>query len=547
MKLVKTIFILGLVAPVHILAQNATPTVGVSVIGGVSGGQTGFLSAGDYNIKKVEQDTTSLMNAAISQLKRVQEIDREYLLETNRRLLEGVNKIVNLSAEFRTLSTNSQYGQVNLMDYIQKVNQIQNASNALDLEIQGLTLITAETLPSASEVQIGDVKASIPVSGNLNLKPLSEKYAKMKADLMSQMDSMQFPNLIHQKTQQPWSVISQALTPNLVGLQILSSKEIDEKTKLMNDNLAISSVSRKAQERLVERLRIDIRKLVENFGNEESFRFRDENDKKAKLTAWENIHDAFLRRSYLRKKYNIPMGALRAEKYDKTVFNFEKITTAFKPLKNYLLQIQQQPAMTREEVMESFENARNFVQLYDERLTPVFKGRDKIMVNQDKKLEFSSEETGLLVRAASAVNFLTGRNPTTEIMLAVMRMVVADTKEEMMLLQNDQVAFNAYYNQRYLATADLKKQTNTKICQIDFTLSKQTHDKICVVLGVKQKANIPMGHSGNDTSGIFVALLNQYQNVELSKRQEVENLRMQIELARKTMSEASQSVEEDLF
>lgn len=569
-------------------AQN-TPPVGVSVVGGVGGGTTGFLSAGKYDINNIQQDNSKVFTEAISHLSNMQKLDRDYLNEINARLLNGTKGLIDLARKFTEMSQNSLTGRVALEDYLKLINQIRQAEQNFSAELDALTLVTRETLPSQTEVSVGGVTTNIGSAGNINMAPVAQRFGKIRDDLMTDMSNLKF-GFVVTKLDQQVRITGNALSPNLQGLQIMTADEIRQKTEEMNTLLSLEGSTQRLQKWYVERLRTEIRTFVGNYGTEEAFRFRNENDKKAKLEAFQSLQDAFYRRSYLRRKYGIPMGALRTAKYNKQFANTEKFTESFRSLNEYLTMIEPQAAINRDEVIQAFENARNFVELYDEKVTPIFsknaeakrasqaqaelnenasyfdklvrKGKDaadwvssqfadreEIMSDADKKLEYSSSDTGFLVRANSALTFLTGRQPTAEVMLAVMRMALADAREEMMLLQNDRAALQAYHNQRYNATAELKLEYNRRICQMDFTLSEAAHKANCEPIGVKYKAKAPQGQPGSDVSGLFLGLLNQYNMVEAAKAQQAENIRQLVAAARAagTNQQEQESQENDLF
>lgn len=527
-------------------AQAPSATVGVSLVGVSGSGGTGFLSAGNYNINQVTQDTTKLMTDAMAHLANVQKIDRDYLLEINTRLLTATKNLIQLGQNFKVLGQQSALSLVKIEDYLKVLNDIRLAEQNFTAELNALTMVTRETLPSVTETSVGGVTATMAATGNLNMEPLVKKYSDMRAALLTELNQVKFQNLITARNQQR-SILENALSPDLSGFQILSPEEVQAKTEQMNDLLALNGQTSRLQRQFIERLRNDVRGFVQNYGTDEAFRFRDENDKEAKTIAFSAIQDSFFRRSYLRKKYGIPMGALRTVEYKKSIANLEKFTESFRSLNEYLLMIEPQAAVGREEVLKAFENARNFVQMYDEKVTPVFARSTEIMSHGDKKLEFSSKDTGFLVRANSAITFMTGRQPTAEVLLAVMRMVLADAREEMMLLQNDQAAMNSYHNQRFNSTAETKEAALVKICQIDFSLSNETHAKNCVSRGVKNKPQAPRGLPGNDISGLFQGILNQLELVEKKKALDAENIRQLLIAANAAGNTQSQSQEDDLF
>lgn len=538
------------VSSVTTYAEQPQP-IGVSVVGGTGRGNTGFLSAGNYDIKQTQQDTTQLLSQAMNHLSKMQEIDRDYLLEVNNRLLANFQKMLKLGQDFNELGQKSAQGPITLKEYLDKINQIKIADQMLTSEIQALTLITRETLPAQTAVSVGGVSAEMGSTGNLNLKPIAEKYTGLKNDLLAEMNAVKFPHVMHNNQHREF--LANALKPDLSGLQVMTPAEVAKKTEEMNTLLALEGSTLQMQTDYVSRLRTLLRTFTKGYGTDESYRFRNENDKTAKIEAWKNLQDAFFRRSYLRRKYGIPMGALRTVDYKKRIANIENFTSSFTSVNEYLMMIEEQPAISRDEVMTAFENARNFVEQFDLRLTPVFKSSEEIIAQKEKEkektmVEYSSKDTGLLVRAASAVNFLTGSGSTAEVMLVVMRMVVADAREEMMVLQNNQPELVSYYNQRYQATAETKIATLKRTCELDFTLSEAAHKANCVPLKVERKATAPRGNPGNDISGLFIGILNQFDGVEKKKAIEADNIRQLIALANAAgNTKESEEQDNDLF
>lgn len=575
-------FIVGMTTALNAISQTApSQQVGVSVVAGVGGGTTSMLSAGKY--EQITQDNTKIFGESMAHLRNMQQIDLDYLKEINTRLLGGIQGMIVVGQEFRELSQKSFTGMVPIEDYLKLINRIRQAEMAFTAELESLTLVSRDTLPSATNLEVGDVKVTSASAGNIDMSKVVETFSSLRNKLMTEMSQMRFGYIVTKLNDRLEIKEGQdALLPDLQGLKVLSHQEIQANVDKIAELTALNGSTLRLQRQYVERLRIDVRTFVQKYGTEEAFRFRNDNDKDAKLVGFSSLQDAFYRRSYLRKKFGIPMGALRTVEFEKKTFNFETITESFRGLNEYLLMIQDQPAMSREEVVTAFENARNFVEMYDNKLTPIlskdaaakraankrpeldanasffekfgrstlnakdwvtsqFADREEIMSAEDKKLEYSSNDTGFLSRANSAITFLTGRQPTAEVLLAVMRMVLADAREEMMLLQNDRAELRAYHNARYHATAESTKAWARKICQMDFSLSAKEHQNNCVKVDIKFKATMPAGQPGNDISGLFMSILNQYSLVESAKAQEAESLRQLTVAARAAGNEAEDS------
>lgn len=546
--------------PMQVFAQ--TP-IGVSVVAGAGGGTTSHLTPGTYN--QIQQDTTALLSQALDHLKGVQQQDMEYVKAITDRLLSNFKKLQELGNKLTAMSRDSHLRLVPIEEYVTVINQIRAAEQEFNAELQSLTLIDRQTLPSQTFVALGDTKLEAGAAGNINMEPVAGRFSGLRDSLMAELNGLKFPN-IQTKNLDPFSVSENALNPNLAGISILSPEEVEQMMGEVPKLLSLGKQAAESKNYYLQVLRSSIRTFVQSYGNDESFRFRDDNDKKAKLEAFANLQDAFMRRSYLRMKYGITLGVLRTTEYKKSFANIENFTTAFKPLNEYLTMIEDQPALLDTEVVQAFENARNFVQQFDERLTPIFsekaaekraeakaarqatsdgsalseiKGtlasgidlitsqfatKKEILANTDKQLEYSSADTGFLVRANSAITFLTGAQPTTEVMLAVMRLILADAREEMMLLRGEQAELKTYHNLRYRSTAESKKERDRKICQIDFTLSEEFHKNNCVSLGIANKSRMATGLQAKSIQAQFQNMLQAMSTVEATKRKKADNM-----------------------
>jgi hypothetical protein len=184
-------------------------------------------------------------------------------------------------------------------------------------------------------------------------------------------------------------------------------------------------------------------------------------------------------------------------------------------------------ADTQPDVAQAYENVRNWVELYDKKLTPVFVTKEDILKSPEKALEYASRNTGILVRANSAITTITGQKAAAEALLMIMRLILADTTEELMLYSNNDAALDNYHNGRYRVTEEMKKSYNQSVCNTDPYLADVVVKQICA----GRKAKLPQLTNGKSFPEIFNSMLFQLETVEKSRRQEAEFAMQLVEAA----------------
>ncbi|MFN8791443.1 MAG: hypothetical protein ACK5Y2_08320 [Bdellovibrionales bacterium] len=540
-----------LILSAMMIAQSATvygqaPVGSVNpIVGGSSNGPTIIGSqAGDYNINQVTQDNTKVMLAILQRTDKIQDVDRQYLLGIAERMNTKLNELNDLRIKLVTMSRALEMQPLD--KYLQLITEVDQKNQALILDLSTSTVINRESLPSYSPIQVGGTTATVNNYGEIRFDELTKRVDTIRTTLISSMNDLKFLNLVS-PVGQPVQITSNALNPNLQGIRILTRQQIEQYREKIEMSLTLNEDTVLLQQRYVDQVVNLINQFVTNYGTSEWLRFTDDNDAKARRESFERITDAFQRRSFLRKKYGIRMGAIQPKgEYPKRIANFEKF--ALQPLREALGVLNRAAAMNDIELQAAFENTRNFVQMYDEKVTPVLKSRSVILSHDDKKMDFSSSDTGFLVRVNSTVTFLTGQRPTAEILLSIMRLILSDIQEEMMLSMNKVEAMKNYHDAKYRATDALKAANNKRICEIDFTLSANAHQRNCVPLGITRKAAQLVGGSGQGVAETFSALLNIYEYDLKADRQDAENARKILEAALAAGNDqAKEDEENDLF
>lgn len=502
--------------PGSIQAQN------VGTIQPIVGGGKGdtFIGApGDYNMNQITQDNTRVMLEILKQTEKIQEIDRAYLMGVVERLNAHLADLIGYNVKFHELAQKAALEYVDFQEYLTLLNKIRAKNEILETEILTQTLITRETLPSYDPLEFSGVNGRVPNYGNIDMSPVMTKVDAVRAKLIAEMNAVPFYNLVTPVGQRI-TITENALSPDLRGLNILTAQQIQQYEDEIKELITLSRPTYQYQRNYTDRTVTLILNFVKSYGKDEWLRFTNDNDGRARAEAFTQITDAFYRRSYLRKKYGIRMGAIQSRGYPKQIANVETFGFQLQPVKVALESLRREPAENDIEVQNAFEAARNFVELYDAKITPIFASRDDILSNPDKSLEYSSPDTGFLVRANSAITYVTGQRRTAEALLMIMRLILSDIREEMMLLQNDHLAMANYHDAKYRATAEMKVENNIKICTIDWTLPMSTHQSVCEPLGVRRKAQRPTSTTGTSIQEIFSNLLAQYENVERARRQE---------------------------
>lgn len=493
----------------------------------VGGSGNSFIgTSGDYNINQVTQDNTKVMLSILERTNQIQDIDRQYLLSISERMNSKLNEINNLRMKLVKMSRALELQK--LADFISIINDVEEKNQALILDLATSTTITRESLPSFSPVQVGNMSATVNNFGNVDLSKLTKDVDSQRKLMLDNMNNLKIRNLVS-PVGQPVEILQNALNPDLKGIRILTKEQIQDMTLKVQLAMTLDESTVELQQKMVDQTVNLVNSFVNNYGSSEWLRFTDDNDGKARVIAFKQVTDAFMRRSFLRKKYGIRMGAIQSDGYPKQIVNFEQF--ALQPIKLALKSLKREAAVSDTELQAAFESARNFVQLYDEKVTPVLKSKDVIMKNEGKQMEFSSSDTGFIVKANSALTYLTGQRATAEVLLSIMRLVLSDVREEMMLSQNSIEEMKSYHDAKYRSTNELKQDNNKRICEIDFTLSQEVHNRNCKAIGVNTKATQIVGGNGKSMAEIFSTMMNNIEYIEKASRQDAVNAKKILDAA----------------
>ncbi|MCB0384979.1 MAG: hypothetical protein KDD43_06270, partial [Bdellovibrionales bacterium] len=489
-------------------AASGLPVANVTPLAGLGGGGTFVGNAGQYDINAVTQDNSRIAGDLIKQATDIQNIDREYLKSVVDRLNSQLQNLARLQKQFTELSQKSQVqSYIPLEDFLKLVNEINEASQILENDILTLASISRESLPSYNPLEIGNLKVSVSTVGNINFAPLMAKVDAQRVGILTAMNNTQFPNM-QSRLGQAVAVTQSALTPNLSGIRILTEEEMQEKIDLVSLKLTWSKKTKQYANDMASIAVTQILNFIQDYGTGEWLRWRSDNDSTAREAAFGQISQAFFMRSYLRRKYGVRLGAIQTVDYDKKLANLEDLT--YQPMLQALKSLRREVAMTQADVARAFENARNFVELYDKKLTPTFKSGEEILsdpvkfdVNTGKLKEYASQNTGVMVRANALINTITGQDAAAEALLMMMRLILSDAMEEMFLYVNDSAGMANYHTAKYRSTDGLKVAYNDRVCSFDTYLPEVAVKQVCKGKAAKPP-QITNGASGPE---VFFKLL----------------------------------------
>jgi hypothetical protein len=524
-------------------AQNTNAAPAIPVVGNSAGGTVIFGPNGNQRLDQTIQDNGKALEKVLEQMVKVQEIDRDYVKSVVERLNNHLLDLAALKLKFTKLSQESQSLRfVPLQEYLSIVNDINNRDTVLKTEIQTQTLITRDSLPSYNSIEAGGMKATVATPGNVDMKPVMDRVEAARASMINEMNNLPFPKVMA-KFNKTVNITQNALNPVLGNLRVLDDAEIEAKQNIIMENMALKPNTMKLANRFADLAVTEINLFLKNYVADEYLRFQNANDKTARAVSYERIAEAFFRRSYLRRKYNVRLGAIRTVKFEKGLANREDF--GYQPMLMVLKSFERVVAENEPDVMDSYEQIRNWVELYDKKLTPVFVSKEEIMKNPSKALEYAAKSTGILIRANSAINTITGQDNAAETLLMIMRLVLADTTEEVMMFGSDSDALVNYHNARYRVNAEQKAVYNQRACTMDHYLNAATAKAICKS-GVAPKM-VQMS-SGKSFAEIFSGLLTAMETIEKARRSEAVNAKELIDMDLRAQQSAAEATEiPDMF
>lgn len=584
-----SLFIVGMVLAQELtytqaMAQQAQAP-GTIVIGG-QGAVSGFQSAGDYNINQTVMNFSQVAEKILDSRNANNQQDREYLQAISKRIAQSFQALVEKRKQFIKMSQDSQLQVgVKLSSYLALVNEINAMIDSIRIEIQTSSLISKDTLPS-NGIKIGNQVIDTGSNSIIDMTKAMEPFLNDLNAFIEQLNNVRFGKLEHKGA---WNSVSEnALNPDLTKWPQMTPEEIQKAVEDIEKLSIVSTDTMRRQQFLADVVVSKVKEFIRMAGTEEFLRFRNDNDKSAFSVIYNEIEKAFFVRSYLRRKYGLQMGAIQSTSYPKVIFNGERV---FKkeflfPVATALNSIRSQTASADADLLRAFNDARQFVEQYDKMLTPIlsteaakkraeqaktelpkeaslwqiakakgadlykqavaqFASKEEIMAKKpvimgenEKDMAYNSDDTGFMARMSGLLTTVTGQVSTTEALLAVMRLVLADIREELMLSQADWSAMQSYHFKRFMnGNAQIDKSFKT-MCDVDNTLTPDARARAKAVTNGRVTCTpAPTGIFGNINRGganVVTAarnLITQYENVDKSRAIQARNLRNLVESA----------------
>ena len=563
MKHVVTKFIVGMMviqtAAYSVHAQGAGQ--GGSVIPGIAGvggiGGTQIVSGGNYNMQQIAQDNTAIMKQVLDQVKGIQDQDRAYLTGVVQHLNTQIKELIDLQNQMMQLSQKSQLGTIQLTDLLDLGNKIKQKNNALIADIGTSTLITRDMLPSYSPAQAGSMNATIATQGNINMAPLTTKVEGLRAQIVLDTNNLTFKFVLTPLNQQlPHGVSGNALNPDLAGIAIMSPEELEKKEQEIKDLLVPTRKTQGLLQANVELITSMIQNFVNQYGTKQMFTYEEILNSDGTYAAGrnddlKNIYNAFFLRSYMRKKYGVRLGTFRVEEYNKNILGLDVFIK--QPAKQALTMFKNQVVLNDDDIMNSFNNARMWVETLDKKTS----GASSDVKIAGAGSAFSGKDKGFFARANTFITKATGQQEVSEVLLVLLKLQMADIEEEKLMARQEKEALVSLHDMQFAPTAEARKVANQKICQDDFFLPAVVYTVVktdagavdeaksgaCARIGVTRKAVRPQ-QTGKSVIGVFADTLGALENVEKNRRSQADQTQLLVDAARESLKTDTQKSQE---
>lgn len=190
-------------------------------------------------------------------------------------------------------------------------------------------------------------------------------------------------------------------------------------------------------------------------------------------------------------------------------------------------------AKAKIEVQKRFEQAKALFATREE----IQANKPSIIDENGLNVSYNADDTGVMARLSSLWITATGQQATVEALLGVMRLVLADIREEVMLSQGAWGDMQSYHFKRFMngeARTDLAVKT---MCEIDNTLSPEARASAKAVTNNRVTCAAPRNgilagqNNGGTILTTFRNLMGQFQRVEVARAVEARNLRELIDQA----------------
>lgn len=434
------VLVFNLMGP--LIIDNALANKSVSIPGSSKTGIAPFmaaLEAGDYSFQQYDK-------GLIEQLRNDEHFKRnkadlDFLMNTRESLQNDFNRFMT------NYVNNSEVGMAKMQaDYLSgKHTRIEdfyttamgykNAKELLIAKIDGINAMVS-SLPSQVQ-QVAGTEA-VPNYLNVSFEKLALTYKSLvnAADAMvrgSEKDGLKGMTFrIKFQDGIPRQIPAEkALAFEFENVPTISADERDKMRKRALSLKVLDDNEKNQAARFGQYLRKYIVRYIRQFGDRESYRWRNEQDLKAAEAAFERVQQAFWARSYLRAMYGMPLGVLTLREYPKQWGKIDRFLVSNNEMSIFV------EGMTWNDgnLMDQAESLRNGLITIDQRAEKIFDG-----------------DGSFLAKLNSFITFAKGERPVAEALNRVYALMAADVAEEIMITSGggeDQII--NMYQARYYA------------------------------------------------------------------------------------------------
>ena len=546
--------------------SNLPETSVLPILGGRGQGNTLIGGPGGYNFQNISIDINGMMKDVYARTNQIQDQDKAYLENIMKQMREHMSDLVKLDRRLAELSQRSQLEggdkRVGIQEYLNLINEIKQKNNSILADIEGQAFISRESLPSYDAAKVGDISATVNTPGKIDFTPVMGRVEAYRRKMIEGTNNQQFPN-IFAKGNQMVKVTKDALNPSLQGISILDASEIQAKQKEMNDLLVPNRSTQQLLQTSVEVIVNNIQTLVDQLGTKQFLTWEtvvtdlvggDNSHKETLKEAVQKINNAFFQRSYLRKRFGQRLGTFNVEEYKVGLLRTDKYLK--QPINYVATMFKNQVVIEENDITTAFNNARLWFHTLDAKGGNVLGSTEDLLKAEGKEDKYSAKDAslgGVFMRFNSLITKASGQQEVNEVMRMVVRLLLADIREEQLLVAQDKEGLDKFHDLRFRATAEARELTNKKMCQMDFTLPEDLYkgEGNCVKLGVKVKPTQPR-QIGRTQAGVYIDILAQIQGPEKARSQEATNIKKLITAALEAQispEEKAQELEQanDLF
>ena len=389
------------------------------------------------DVRIVTYDRSAIEKFYLESITQLQQEDREFLqgffnnIESSLKDLssEQLSALIKMSEDSMLISP------VSAPDFIQAVRQYRIASEATRSDIEKVSKLSQGGLPSQIKFK---EKSSSKNERMATYKGLD--FSKLVEFFGSQIDKLdRHAKDLGYRVKYANSQIFTIAAESGEGLSLpksplpISPEELLSRRRKIHSLRRWSYASKQTIDDYTRFLRIKVQTFIETYGSSEKYRFSGREINKRRKEEAEAIAEAFWTRSYLRKFYGMPLGAIGFT-YHKRWANLDHFTVPNEGLTEFL----ENPGWSENDRMIFRDAYANALRVADARSGTILDGN-----------------MNFLARANQLLNFLYGEYDFANTAQMMLRLLAADLYEETLISQaGGKAKMIHHYNSRYLVTPE---------------------------------------------------------------------------------------------